>query len=76
MMGKTIFLGEFASNFSNRFELAPESDNPHFFGPQKMEPSDYLLSTLLLLVSWTVHTIKIISLLEVNQALIAWSYIS
>ena len=42
MMGKTKFLGEFASNFWNRFELAPESDNPHFFVPQKMEPSDYL----------------------------------
>ena len=27
----------------------------------------------LLLVSWTVHTIKIISLVEVNQAILAWS---
>ena len=42
MMGKTVFLGDFASNFCNRFELPPESDNPYFFGPWKMEPSDYL----------------------------------
>ena len=41
MTGKTVFLGEFVANFCNRFELAPESDNPHFFVPQKMEPSDY-----------------------------------
>ena len=40
MMGKTVFLGEFASNYRNRFEPATESDNPQFFGPWKMEPSD------------------------------------
>ena len=42
MIGKTIFMGEFASNFCNRFEPAPESDNPPLFGPGKIEPSDYL----------------------------------
>ena len=35
MMGNTVFQGEFVSNFCNRFELAPESDNLHFFGPRK-----------------------------------------